>query len=386
MDRKSLQSHAADSYRWIRTRLQDDGAWRGNPPVDVAAYYKAPWCFAASGDPQASRLSLAHIEANYLREDGDLEPIHNQILLERHPLYPHAYVIIGALSAGRTNLAGRILDFMTNHRHAGLGAWGDRIETGERQRFDSVSTSCAGLAFLQSGRLDEAHGAATFLERLLDLQPDPENVFYSSTFGNGELITEFPDSRAALDRRIRIYGRFQVWWAISFPLIFLARFAGTRGEKHWLGTARRYLSLLDRSRQSWDDLSAGKAAWGCALLYRLTGDPGYRARAFTAARAIVSRLARDGGWNDCINGEGGTSDAPTVMGYEVSTEFALLMALISEAVTSGDGVAFTAPSRMDKEGTVDRWTRQFERCIFHQLRIKSYRWHTTRLGKWLNSR
>jgi hypothetical protein len=149
------------------------------------------------------------------------------------------------------------------------------------------------------------------------------------------------------------------------------------GDEHWLHVANRYLSLLDRSAQSWTDLSTGKSAWGCAVLYRVTGEPGYRERALRALRALVALQAGDGGWLPCLDGDGGTSDAPTTNGYDVTVELAHWLALTGETVAQRDGIAWNPPARSGDEEPFDRWNRQAERIMLQLVRRASYRWQRT---------
>jgi hypothetical protein len=383
MNLSRLAVHAAASYGWSRSLLDESGAWRGSAPTDVAAYYKAPWSFSAAGDPDAGARSLSHIQANYLLPDGDLRPTANQVLLRRHPLYPHAHVAIGAIRTGRTETADRVLDFLVSQCPDRQVAWGDRRQGDESRRFDAISTAAIGLAFLERGDLDQARGAADFLIRLLDIQPKREEIFFSSVSEDGRLLTSFPDEDSSHDRCVRLGSRFQVWWALSFPLVFLARYSEIAAESAaWRG-ALGYLALLERSPQAWDDLSAGKLALGCALLYRQAGDPEHRKRALRAICALVGRQLADGRWNACNGGEGGSRDAPTAMGFEVNLEFALLMSLVGRSLAERDGRVFAEPGDQDEIGILARWVCRSERALLRTARAKAYRFHATRLGRWL---
>ena len=375
MSLRLLNGHAAASYRWIRSRLDEDGQWRGYSGRDINAYFKAPWSFFSAGDRPAAELGLAHIEREYLQPDGDIAHVTNFQVRERHPLYPHAHVAIGAALLGRVDVADRILSFVARHRHADLEAWGSLASTGTSPHCDSISTSVLGLACLESGRLEQARGAARFLARLLDQQPRPQTEFLTTMLGSGEVLTSAPGAALRKDQRIALQDRFQAWWGIGFPVAFLGRLFEHSGDRKWLELAQRYLELLDRAPQSWQDLAAGKAAWGCAVLYRATGDPAFRSRALRAARALVSRMASDGGWHACINGEGGTTRAPTAMGYEASTEFALWLALVGEAVAKRDGVAWKEPAHYGEEATVAWSLRQLQRISLQRIRTASFGWH-----------
>ena len=374
MDISGLQGHAAASYRWQRSRLSDDGRWRSDPGQIVDAYCKAPWSFAAAGDRQAAQRCLSYLERNYISSAGDLEHIDNKHQRGRFTLYPHAYVAIGSIMAGRTELTNRCLDFLDRYRHAELGAWGDRDDGQNPRRYDSISTSAIGLAFLEAGRMEAAYSAAYFLERLLELQAGGESIFFTSVLGSGELLTAGSKMDALKGVQVDLTGRFQTWWAIGFPVIFLGRLLEVTEDERWLHIARRYLKLLDHSAQAWDDLSSGKLAWGCAIIYRATGDPVYKKLALRAARALVSRLGSDGGWHACRKGEGQTGGSPNAIGFGVSTEITLWLALTGEALALRDGASWIPPARYGDENTRDRWQRQCERFLLQRAWIARFRY------------
>ncbi|HLF31926.1 MAG TPA: hypothetical protein VI566_12985 [Xanthomonadales bacterium] len=374
MNYRLLNGHAAASYGWIRSRLGEDGQWRAYTDRDISAYFKAPWSFFAAGDRTAAELSLAHIERNYLRPDGDFEHIVSSHLMERHPLYLHAHVAIAASLIGRPNVADRILDFTARHRHAGLEAWGGLAAAGELPHCDAVSTSTMGLACLESGRMEEANGAGRFLGRLLDMQPRPDTEFSTTLLGSGELLSGAPGVELRPHQRVTLRARSQAWWSLRFPAAFLARLFEHSGDPQWLALAQRYLYLLDRAPQSTHDMSCGKTAWACAVLYRATGDPAYRGRALQAARTLVSHLAANGGWCGCMGGDGGTAQAPTVIGYEISTEFAMWLALVGEALAAREGVAWTAPARWAGDTSLSQSLRQLQRICLLKRRTAVLRW------------
>lgn len=378
MNLKRLAIHAADSYQWSRSRQQTSGRWRGDATHGCAAYYKAPWSFLAAGDPAAAASSLSYVQSRFLQPDGDLGPIHNESLVRQNPLYVHGHVAVGAARMGRLDVTGRLLEFLAAHRHERLAGWGDRCDANGERRYGSVSTACIGLAFLERGDLDLASGAVEFLARLIALQPKPETVFFQWIADDGSLLTAPRDGDLERDCSVRLTQRFQVWWAISFPLILLARFAGLTNDASAWRTATRYLALLDRSPQAWNDLSAGKLSLACALMYRHRGDPRHRARAMQAARAVASRMTADGGWHACQGGEGGTPAAPTRLGYEVNLEFALTMAWAGRCLAERDGTAFTYPAVLERPGPLARWICRSERILLGFAREKSYGWHAAR--------
>ena len=370
---RALQGNAAAGYRWLRPRLGPDGRWQDEPGQFVDCYYKLPWFLAEVGDPDAALANLAHIERSFLQPDGDLAPINSETLQRRYPLVPHAHVAIGATLLGRDDLANRLLDFMAQQRDPELRAWGDRADGRRQQQFDAISTACIGLAFLEAGRHGEAHDAGAFLDRLLDCQPQPATDLFTTLLSSGDLLTEFPDKTTTVERRVTFASRFQVWHALGFPIMLLARLYETDGDPSWLRSADRFVAMYDRSGQAWIDLATGKAAYGFAILYRATGDKAYRERAQRATRGLVSWQDRDGAWLTCLEGQGGTADAATSMGYEVCTEIAMWLDVIGEILSEEDGVSWRPPTDANGHRHFERWAGEVNRITARERRLAPVR-------------
>jgi hypothetical protein len=377
MNGRAVSRHAAAGHRWLIDRMREDGAWRDLPDAGVDAYYKAPWGFAAAGDAEPANLVLDYIERRFLLPSGDLVPVTGEKLMRRYPLIPMAHVAIGATLVGRVELADQLLGLLDQHRHRELGGWGDRREAPGLQRLDAVSTACIGLAFLEAGRLAEARAAAGFLERLLGAQPDIETEFYTTMLASGELLTQFPDAETGVDRRVIHTNRYQVWHAIGFPIMLFGRLYETDGDSRWRDLADTFVGMLDRSRQAWFDLAGGKAAWGSAVMYRATGDRGYRRRAMRNVRGLVSFQDADGSWLSCLGGDGGTARQATSLGYEVSTELPFWLALVGRTIAERDGVRWIPPSEV-RPGGIGEVARRVGRLTAHQRRILPRLWPRAR--------
>jgi hypothetical protein len=358
--------------------LSEEGSWKDEPDPIVDAYYKAPWCLAAIGDATAANRSLGHVEDRFLGPDGDVAPVHSAKLQERYPLIPHAHLAIGAVEAGRDDLADKLLDFLVGQRNPGLGAWGDRVDGQAKGRLDAISTAAIGLAFLERGHLDEARAAALFLERLLESQPQAETDFFTTVNNSGDLLTDFPTGPSTVDRRVTFAKPFQVWHAIGFPIMLLGRLAEVDDDPRWMRLAGRFTEMFDQSQQAWIDLSVGKAAWGFAVMYRATGDRQYRSRALRALRGIVSWQDPDGGWLTCLDGEGGTAGAVTSLGYEVCTELVMWLGDVGRIVADGDGAGWVVPAQATGSSRFDDLTRSAERILAQQRRLGPKRWRLVR--------
>jgi hypothetical protein len=248
------------------------------------------------------------------------------------------------------------------------------------QRWDAISTAAVGLAFIESHRLDKAERAARFLHFMLEQQPDPGSLFFFSANSEGDLLTDVADEHEAIERHVRFTGRGQLWWAIGFPVLFLARLYEESGDRFHLDTCFRYLGMIDRCPQAWNDASSGKLAGGCAVLYRTTGERGHRRNALRAASALVARQNVIGGWYRMRKGPGPGNFQPNAVSLEISTEFAHWLALVSQTIAQGDGTSTLQSALVAGEKPVARWMRQAERMLLQQRLLAGQKWYGWKVG------
>jgi hypothetical protein len=121
------------------------------------------------------------------------------------------------------------------------------------------------------------------------------------------------------------------------PFAFLIRLAEATGEARYRELAQWYFDFQLRCVDPWDGGSSGKAGWGCAMLYRITGETQYRDIAFHIAGRIVNRQDGDGGWSSLGQGYGqGGEVVLTNASFDVTAEFSLWLALIAANVAARD--------------------------------------------------
>jgi hypothetical protein len=171
---------------------------------------------------------------------------------------------------------------------------------------------------------------------------------------------------------------FQVWHAIGFPIMLLARLFEVDGDPKWQRLAERFVAMFDRCEQAWIDLSVGKAAWGFAVLYRATGDTAYRRRALRATRGIVSWQDADGGWLTCLDGIGGTENAVTSRGYEISTELVTWLAAVGGILAEREGSRRIPPAQTPDRRSIELWAGRAERFMARRRRRASAKWQRMR--------
>ena len=160
---------------------------------------------------------------------------------------------------------------------------------------DSASTSLAGLAALTMGDLPVADGAARFLGRLLERQPE-RGAFYTHVSTDGHLVTDVaPGERT---RRISVTKNDQAWYFLGLPTIFLPALYEASGDPAHLALGLRYLEYLavECCAAARTDPSSGKSGVGAAHLYRLTGDERHRDFALEVADSIMRWQDPHGCW------------------------------------------------------------------------------------------
>lgn len=117
----------------------------------------------------------------------------------------------------------------------------------------------------------------------------------------------------------------QCWYAVGLPLAFLVLLESGTNETRYRELAQWYFDFQQRCVNPWDGYSSGKAGWGCAMLYRITGEARYRDIALHVARSIMKRQRTDGSWLSGKSNQGELTDSD----FDLTGEFTLWLSLIS---------------------------------------------------------
>jgi hypothetical protein len=159
-----------------------------------------------------------------------------------------------------------------------------------------MSSGISGIACLATGQTDAAEKLAGCFERLIEMQPAPKKRFYTTLEVNGRLGTEFPDEEAFW-RVIDTQQKDQCWYAVGLPFTFAVLLHQATGKERYAQLAEWFFEFQSRCVDPWDGGSSGKAAWGCSVLYRVTGEPRYRDAALHVARNYMACQTSDGWFN-----------------------------------------------------------------------------------------
>ncbi|MCW5977402.1 MAG: hypothetical protein KIT09_04960 [Bryobacteraceae bacterium] len=299
------------ALRWLH---ENEGRSASMP--DLCSHYKAPYLYAAAGDPARSRRYADRIRARYLQADGDFRTapdakgwFHLPCSPANRYIYSNGWLVAGLEKMGAYGMAGRGLEFIRRFQSPELGGFRSRFDpaTGvvDESMLDSSSTSSAGLALLACGQVAEARRAGDFLLRLLDAQPQPERFYFSSWKSGQGLMTDVfgeEDQNAIRGRKqfclsTEADASGELVWLIGKPMKFLARLHEATGEASYLSGAVALFDFFHRLSESrWRNYASCKIMWGGAELYRHTGE---RRFGETAARILdwfVESQRPWGGW------------------------------------------------------------------------------------------
>lgn len=337
MSAKRFWDHALMGARWLAEHQNPDGSWIGLDDPKMDAFYKGSWALTLTGRPAAVQRLLNYAGQLFLTEDGDFLPRQHPWHSTVHYPYANAYFIVGSIMAGRYEITAPAVRFLLSQQNTDHGGfYALRTEPGQKNRCDTMSAGAAGVACLAAGQVEAARRVADYLAHLIELQPAPNDRFFTTIEADGKLGTEPQDDAEAWWRIIDTHTENQCWYAVGLPLAFLIQLAEATGKPHHRELARWFFDFQSRCTGPWDGGSSGKGGWACAMLYRITGEPHYRDIAFHVANHIVARQNADGGWTSSAPKDSTGPSRLRNMDLDATAELTLWLALISTHVLARD--------------------------------------------------
>ena len=330
---------ARKGVAWLLDHQRPDGSWKylPNPPLD--AYYRAGWTLGLMGEVAAAERALDYVKRNFLAPDGDFTGRENGWYKTVHYPYPNAILVYGAQRLGRYDLAIPGLRFLLSQQDPTYGGfYMARAEPGYRANSNTISTAMAGVACLATGQVEAARKAGDWLCRLVEMQPAPEERFYTTTKPDGSVRTDY-SSEESRWHAVEVKVETQCWYAVGLPFAFAILLHQATSEKRYDDLAQWLLDFQLRCVNPWDGPSSGKAAWACSMLYRLTGERRYRDIALHVAGNFISRQTPEGwfkGWLYVPPKSGEGEHVLTVRQFESTLEFSQWLGLIGENLLARD--------------------------------------------------
>ncbi len=293
---RMIMTDMANEYRqaadraldFLAAHVDDDGRSRINPN-DPGLHFKLPYVFAYGDRRRLALRVLDHIERNLLADDGSFKD--NQFNGPASAfLYQAGWLAWSSAALGRFDLARRIARRAIQEQDPNLGGFWNETHQGREQGVLNSSSAAAGCA--AAGELKAAELAAGFMDRLIDLQPEPDRRFHFGFYADGEVIT---DSDAEPGRNyFDLNGPCR-------PAMFATAIAGLT----WLGRqtddvrhfdlARTYANvILSHRGQPWTSPFASKTGWAILQLNVNRPDPALTAYAESVGQRFLQLQQEDG--------------------------------------------------------------------------------------------
>ncbi len=280
---------AADrALDFLAAHVDDEGRSRIDPN-DPGLHFKLPYVFAYGDRRQLALKVLDHIERNLLADDGSFQDDRFNGPASAF-LYQAGWLAWSSAALGRFDLARRVAQRAIREQDPELGGFWNETHQGREQGVLNSSSAAAGCA--AAGELEAADLAAGFMERLIELQPEPARRFHFGLYANGEVIT---DSDAETGRNYFDQD------GPCRPAMFATAIAGltwlgrqTGDAKHF-DLARAYAGLILSHRgQPWTSPFASKTGWAVLQLNVNRPDPALTAYAESVGRRFLELQQPDG--------------------------------------------------------------------------------------------
>lgn len=270
---------------------------------DLQGHYKAPYFWAVLGDMIMAGKHRGIFENRFLQSDGDFRTDDKNKGFSGFPctivnqyIYSNGWIIRGMQKLGAYDLVNKGLDFILGFQDKMFGGFYLAYDplNGEidKRLMDSSSTSSAGMALLDCGRIKEAKRAGDFILRLFEIQPDPEKYYFSCMNPDGSLYKDVfknedqwdPEGRKQKCLSTEADGNSELTWLIGKPTKFLTRLYTATFERKYLNGAILAFDFFHKLDQgAWTNYASCKTMWAGAELYRITGEEKY---ALTALRIL----------------------------------------------------------------------------------------------------
>ncbi|MFQ6099289.1 MAG: prenyltransferase/squalene oxidase repeat-containing protein [Armatimonadota bacterium] len=318
---------ARSGAAWLAEHQRPDGSFDEGIP----AIYKAPYALGLLGLGWEAGQLLTWIAENHLTADGDFaDPTRETAydFIRQYALYPNTWLVLGAHRLGRLDVCYPAAKFVLEANWD--RKWGGFYTNGRDERpreMDMLTTSMGGLVGLYLGRLDVAMGVASWLEDLMNGQPESDKL-YVCQYDTGEPITSFPNEESRL-YVLDFNEAGQSYFYPGIAIAFLCQLYRAVGHRRYLDLAWRYWDWLKNCQ---DDLystpASGKLGYGLALYGTLARDESAMAGAHAVAEYLLGTQGPDGHWSLSADGDG----PPPMSPYDVTAEFVVWLAEMAMAL------------------------------------------------------
>jgi hypothetical protein len=311
---------------WILAQQRESGVI--GDPSHGFKYYRGLWSLALMGELEPALALCGWIRENLLR-DGRLDG--EARILRDGWAYRDSVLMVGAQMLQQYDLSLGILRGFRGWQDPTSGGFAnDLAEDGSMSdEMDIPYAAGPGFALLATGRIDEARRVARFLSSIYEAQKHLPDRFYCFWSRRHQSIIEEEDP-GFQERMVVESGadRMQRWTIGGIAAGFLGRLYLADPRAEYLDLARRYQDFsMGSAEAQFKYPSVCKSSWGAALLYQITGEPGYRDWLYRMAEWYVDGQEDDGWWHPWV--ENTSADV-----IEITLEFIMHLQVLLGALAS----------------------------------------------------
>lgn len=321
---EKLLKTAEKTLQFFDDKLDTNGSY-GKEAQDLSCYYKSPMMFIAAGQPDRARKLLSHIQATYMREDGDFTTLPNVKSVKPEYTTFWSYINGWLIRAANHLHMSELVEpayhyfkqFYVKEDGRFLASQPDVLTAST----DTLTLAHHGLVHLEMNNMKLAISAGNYLCDVLNVQPDLANGFYLNFDQAGQPVTS-EDALASPFGYLNKHEPNQMYFMMGYPAAFLVMLYKHTGEEKYLEAARYYVDYtLTCDSSIFHSLFSHKIAWAAGLLYRETEDEIYLRALEAIVEHIIDTQSSSGIWY---------ADADVNTAFDQSAEIACWLLTIAQ--------------------------------------------------------
>ncbi|MHB0874808.1 MAG: prenyltransferase/squalene oxidase repeat-containing protein [Anaerolineae bacterium] len=303
-NRRALYRRAIErAAAWLAEQQGADGSF-GVRGAGLGPFMVTPLALLLDGRPECALATLQHVKRELYEPDGRFRLLAGDA--GSTPVAQYAYqpgwMAISAQLNGCFGIAYPATRHLLSFQDPASGGLFGSVADRDRRtgRIDLPSTGMAGLAFLHTGRLDEARRVGDYVLFLQSLQPRPADRLYTTYDTAAGLVTDVDEGAIPRNRNYPLVLGPGVacssGWLFGLVIAFLSDLYRATADDRYLQGAASLFDLAALSPDVGRAPTAHKLAWGCAKLYLASGDDRHLEVGCRVADHLASIQLEQGCW------------------------------------------------------------------------------------------